>query len=223
METNILGLPSLTGYTPLKAAQEGQVLKYDFKGIGPIAVDKSGHGNLGRLKPVDDPPRRKIRSLLPLKVVMVFDGENDYIEVPDKPTLNMGMEDLTVSLKVRTGTRKNYVGLIQKQDSMWQEGWGIAMYDGKITPNINNGSDKIRGMSRSRINDGEPHLVRVVYDRNGDMTIYIDEEEDGSSDISRFSGDNITNDHPVWIGRNKGQPRYEGEYNTVRVYNRIKE
>jgi len=79
METNILGLPSLTGYTPLKAAREGQVLKYDFKEIGPIVMDKSGNGNLGKLKPIKDPPRRKIVSWFPLKVVMNFDGEDDYV------------------------------------------------------------------------------------------------------------------------------------------------
>jgi len=95
METNILGLPSLTGYTPLKAAQEGQVLKYDFREIGPIVIDKSGHGNLGRLKPVNDPPRRKIQSLFPLSVGMVFDGSNDHILARDRPSL-----DLTGGIKV---------------------------------------------------------------------------------------------------------------------------
>jgi len=82
METNILGLPSLTGYTPLKASRERQVLKYDFKGIGPIVVDKSGHGNLGRLKSKENPPRRKVVSWFPLKVIMNFDGKDDYIEAP---------------------------------------------------------------------------------------------------------------------------------------------
>jgi len=85
METNILGLPSLTGYTPLKAYREGQVLKYNFKGVGPMVVDKSGHGNLGRLKPTKDPPRRKVVSWFPLKVIMSLDGEDDYVEVSNAP------------------------------------------------------------------------------------------------------------------------------------------
>jgi len=84
METNILGLPSLTGYTPLKAAQEGQVLKYDFRGVGPIVVDKSGNGNRGTLEPSwpTNSPKRRIASGFPLGVGMVFDGEDDYIEGP---------------------------------------------------------------------------------------------------------------------------------------------
>jgi len=85
METNILGLPSLTGYTPLKASSEGQVLKYDFKEIGPIVVDKSGNGNRGTLKPLwpTNSPKRRIASGFPLEVNMVFDGKDDYIEGPD--------------------------------------------------------------------------------------------------------------------------------------------
>jgi len=92
METNILGLPSLTGYTPLKSSLEGKVLKYDFRGIGPTVVDKSGHGNTGMLMPRKDPPRRKIVSWFPLRVVMDFDGENDYIKVPHDSSLDMGKE-----------------------------------------------------------------------------------------------------------------------------------
>lgn len=44
------------GFTPLTSAAAGQVLKYDFKGIGPRVIDKSGHGNGGWLKP---PPIRR--------------------------------------------------------------------------------------------------------------------------------------------------------------------
>jgi len=84
METNILGLPSLTGYTPLKSAREGQILKYDFKGIGPKVIDKSGHGNMGTLKPnwPKNAPKRELVSLFPLDFAVRLDGKDDYIETP---------------------------------------------------------------------------------------------------------------------------------------------
>jgi len=101
METNILGLPSLTGYTPLKALQERQALKYDFREIGPIVVDKSGHGNLGRLKPATDPPRREVQSLLPLKISMKFDGKNDKIVVKPTESLKNALSNVPVSIGLR--------------------------------------------------------------------------------------------------------------------------
>ena len=70
------------GFTPLTSAAAGQVLKYDFKGIGPRVMDKSGHGNGGWLKPPADPPRRRILSPFPLEVMLVFDGEGDYVKGP---------------------------------------------------------------------------------------------------------------------------------------------
>jgi len=94
METNILGLPSLTGYTPLKATLEGQVLKYDFKGIGPIVIDKSGNGNRGELMPREDPPRRKILSWPPLEMAIALDGENDHVKTPDTPDLDFESNDI---------------------------------------------------------------------------------------------------------------------------------
>jgi len=99
MDTNILGLPSFTGFTPLKAIAKGQVLKYDFKDIGPRVIDKSGHGNGGRLMPKEDPPKRKIVSWFPLEVVMVFKGKGDRIVAKDDPTLDI-TEELTIETVV---------------------------------------------------------------------------------------------------------------------------
>jgi len=97
METNILGLPNLTGFTPLKARQEGQVLKYDFRDIGPRVLDKSGNINGGMLMPFwpVNSPRRSIPP-----GTLKFDGENDYVKVRDDPTLD-GTGNLTVATKFR--------------------------------------------------------------------------------------------------------------------------
>jgi len=101
METNILGLPSLTGFTPLKARQEGQVLKYDFKGIGPRVLDKSGNFNGGTLKPrwPVNSPRRSI----PPKT-LAFDGEDDWLRVPESQSLNA--INHRISIRVRFQPRK---------------------------------------------------------------------------------------------------------------------
>jgi len=88
------------GFTPLISSIKGEILKYNFRGVGPKAWDKSGHGNHGTLKPKDDPPRRKILLLFPPKVGMVFDGENDYIET-NIPNWNP-KSDFTIKFSFKT-------------------------------------------------------------------------------------------------------------------------
>jgi len=95
------------GFTPLASRIKREVLKYNFEGVGPIVMDKSGHGNLGRLKPKDDPPKRKIVSWFPLKMIMAFDGENDHVK---STSSNLGKYDNnsgTVSLRYKADTLQN--------------------------------------------------------------------------------------------------------------------
>lgn len=87
------------GYTPLISRMRSEVLKYNFRGIGRLVVDKSGHGNNGKLTPKEDPPRRKIISWFPFQVAMIFNGKDDRIVVPDSSTLDI-TEELTIETTV---------------------------------------------------------------------------------------------------------------------------
>jgi len=80
----LAGRISPVGFTPLLSLASGQILKYDFKEIGPRVIDKSGSGNYGVLNPnwPKDAPRRTIVSAIPLTVAVKMDGENDFIRIP---------------------------------------------------------------------------------------------------------------------------------------------
>jgi len=150
VETNILGLPSLTGFTPLKATREGQILKYDFRGAGPIVLDKSGHGNNGRAKPISDLPRREIYSLVPLKVVMNFDGENDYVSIGRvliegefSVSIRVSIDNIGKTGKVFGGPYKTF-GLVwdgnkqlfqafREPVGLWDRCWGGGATEGELT------------------------------------------------------------------------------------------
>jgi len=149
VETNILGLPSLTGFTPLKATREGQILKYDFREAGPIVLDKSGHGNNGRAKPIGDPPRREIYSLVPLKVVMNFDGENDYVNIGRVPikgefsvSIRVSIDNIGRSGRVFGGRYQEYALswdadrqlFIARRDpiGLWDRCWGGEVEEGEF-------------------------------------------------------------------------------------------
>jgi len=104
------------GFTPLVSRIKGEVLYYNFRGVGPVALDKSGHGNLGKLKPRGDPPRRKIQPTVPLEVIMAFDGKNDYIDVSDNPTLRFSSTfSVRFSIKLPSS---------QPQATPWAGIWG---------------------------------------------------------------------------------------------------
>jgi len=94
---NILGLPSLTGFTPLKALASEQTLKYDFRGFGPRVLDKSGSFHGGTLKPlwpVNSPRRSRVNK----KTVLTFDGKAHYLDMADIPELR---ETFTIIAKTK--------------------------------------------------------------------------------------------------------------------------
>jgi len=128
METNILGLPSFTGFTPLKARQEGQVLKYDFKGAGPRVLDKSGNLNGGMLMPLwpVNSPRRSIPPR-----TLTFDGEDDYVSIPSRAGDELNPDEITIDLLVYTETPDQNGGIIQKGGPGHNHAYSIAVVDGE--------------------------------------------------------------------------------------------
>jgi len=210
METNILGFPSLTGYTPLKAAQEGQILKYDFRGIGPIVVDKSGNGNLGRLRPVDNPPRRKIQSLFPLKVVMDFDGVDDYISLFSDIVLeDVSPWSIEFRVKQRSGTdRVMIIGDLTQYNRIYSRGhgsfWRVHFDDGSHI-DLNYGGDW----------RGEYHRHLFAYDGE-EIQFYLDEELQDTGTPS--SAKLVIN--AVGRAYHKEDFNWNGPIDWVRIYNR---
>jgi len=174
METNILGLPSLTGYTPLKAFLEGQVLKYDFRGVGPVVLDKSGNGNLGRLKPKEDPPRRKIVSWFPFEMALKFAGNGDRVVIPFDESLD-NFSELTVLAEFNLNKYTGRYNLIV-QKSPWAVGsflmyvrddgvlkFGVQTETGRYNPGTKN-FDLNRDIKVRGVFDGES--VQLFVDGN---------------------------------------------------------
>lgn len=85
MTTNleqVVGKLTPLGFTPLLSTTTGQILKYDFRGLGSRIIDKSLNGNYGILKPEwpSNSPKRKITPTFPPRIMLEFDGEDDYLE-----------------------------------------------------------------------------------------------------------------------------------------------
>lgn len=152
-----------------------------------------------------------------------FDGNDDYVSLGN--VLNLDEKDFTIELWVKTNSKNNL--LISKIGSLAYPGWGVGIsVNGHLIGTIHGAQGAEYGTSSPNdgtvVNDGTWHHIAVVFDRNGNMTRYVDGVVDGSQvDISGESSsvDNIK-DFRI-AARNHTEPSYfEGVIDEVRVYNR---
>jgi len=216
METNILGLPSLTGFTPLKAAQEGKVLKYDFRGLGPRVLDKSGNFNGGTLKPLwpVNSPRRSIPPR-----ALTFDGEDDYVLVPDDRTLHMGRISLGVTFESLDEHDTVLGGVVSKREDK-NNYFRLTLYHAD-TPNPSLLWEVVIGGTKYSTGVGVQHGQKydVLATANGDeLVLYLDGEE-----VDRVSGAFSPTAGPLRIGHGALQPRnLLGTVQRVEIWNEVK-
>jgi len=213
--TGILERLRPLGFTPLASRARGEVLKYNFRGVGPVVLDKSGHGNLGRLKPIKDPPRRRIRSLLPPEVVINFDGKNDYIKVPNSSSLNP--EHVTVELQLKPATdwdgdeisrviykRNQYVIEEHSRKGPWH--FAVRMSDGHWVD--------VRATGHP-LSKGDSHHIRGTFDGE-QARLYLNGSEINSTPYAGTL--NVTN-NALGLGADPTTLKYyfNGSMNKVRI------
>jgi len=228
MERNVLGLPSFTGFTPLKARARGQVLKYDFKGLGPRVIDKSINGNGGMLEPrwPTNSPKRKTVSTFPLEMVLVFDGEDDYVRIPNKPSLNFGKEeDISVRINIRTPPRETGSAIFFKANSQDEKGWWVNLDGGgRVEFGIHDG-DNIFYMETSPINDDERHDFLGIIDRDNreNCHTYVDGELDEARKEGRVReiGDIDNNLNASLGATSNGKRNFYAEIKRVELYSTV--
>lgn len=122
-----------------------------------------------------------------------FDG-SDWIYMGIAGILNMGTDDWTVEAWIKTtdGTADLH-GIVSKY---WGYPlWFVELHTGGIRARIGfDGDNNVQTVTTGDIDDGEWHHIVVVFDRSANLTIYIDGDSAGDTDIGALDGMDITAD-----------------------------
>ncbi|MDD2228362.1 MAG: DUF2341 domain-containing protein [Candidatus Cloacimonetes bacterium] len=173
----------------------------DYKAIwhlnnpGPSALDSSGNGNTGT-----DTNGVTFGATGQIDTSNDFDGTDDYLDFGD--VLDMGTNDRTASAWFKTSSTvgaifgKSLLGNIMgRWTVVYEEGSLWAVWQG------NDGFKVLELTGTSSYADGEWHNVTIVYDRNGDMTAYMDGALHSQIDISESPLADMDTNHLFYIGR----------------------
>ncbi|SVA48966.1 uncharacterized protein METZ01_LOCUS101820 [marine metagenome] len=135
---------------------------------------------------------------------LLFDGNNDYVTMGD--VHDVGTSDFTISTWFRYSATENTLPqLVNKYNGGM--GYGLEIVDdgseddGKIRAFIKNASARINALSTgATAKDGDWHHVVATWDRDGNLTVYLDGIAGTSVSINTQSGDDIQNALAFVIG-----------------------
>jgi hypothetical protein len=213
-------------YSPFSSSEKNYstnlVAYYTFdEASGTIAYDYSGNGNTGTLYNgsticsggncpnwVDGKYGKAIK----------FDGVDDYVQVPDSSTLNLGTGDFTIIAWIKASFNQSvtYPQILSKRSGT-TDGFLFGLWsDGKLYMQI--AGTNYATATGPDLRDNTWHYVAVV--RNGSIvTYYID----GTNKGSFTSTSNMNSTHSLWIGLDEpaiSNTAFNGTIDEVRIYNR---
>ncbi len=129
--------------------------------------------------------------------VIPFDGVNDWIDF--KNVLNIGVNDLILWAWVRGHSKTGRI--ISKQDSSTQQLYYLRREEnGKFRAGLGDGSTVYSVSTDHYYNDDQRYFVCAVFDRDGNLEIFVNDKLDGTVDISPAKTTHISNDKSLTFG-----------------------
>jgi len=185
------------------------------------AADNSGNGNNGTL--VNNP----IVVTGKAGQALSFDGNSQYVNIGN--VLDPRSGDLSIFASVKTTQVGGLNMLISKRNSSVSTNAGYQLFQngsGALSFTFGDGaSSRVRVDSTApRINDGNWHVVGVVFTRSGNGVIYVDgvPATSGTGSITSQSG-NVANSLPLRFSLEDQTSQsfyWRGVIDEVRIYNR---
>jgi len=190
----------------------GCVLWLDFaEPDGPRAYDLSGYGNHGT---VYGAARRRG----PLLRSLSFDGVDDYVEVPDSPSVSVTGE-LALEALIKPVLGED-MGVISKDDGVERSYYVTVLATGRVRHLISPDGATVRYHDSTVTLAEKWHHVVTVFVPNTRMTIYIDGVERGeiTAGIPSVIYDGV---QELMVGLNERYGLYfKGVIALARIYSR---
>tara|TARA_B100000508_G_scaffold140085_2_gene140037 strand:- start:47229 stop:50096 length:2868 start_codon:yes stop_codon:yes gene_type:complete len=159
---------------------------------------------------------------------LLFDGANDYAAVEDMFYEGNNYTELTVEGWIKTTNSGDQVIASFDRNEYWRvEVNGSGAGAGQIGFDVLTSSGQVDFGGSTRIDDGQWHHIACVYD-NGQMTIYIDGIDDGTTTggsqfgtgTRRYGYVGVGSESSTWNG-NKGPTSYfDGEIDELKIWER---
>ena len=183
------------------------------EGTGSTAYDFSGNNNDGKINGASWTTGIKRNALS-------FDGNNDYISVPNSASLNFhDTNKFTISLWVKRDEQSINEALISKGHTSPPIGYniGLGSVEGSVNAYIGDGNDRHNLISNQQITSSQWHHIVTIW--NGDtILMYIDGKLDNSND---FGNKDIKDDTKnLEIGKHYSK-YYHGLLDEIRIYERV--
>lgn len=221
----ISGLSSKSGSSVSFGAKSDKWMSDGLVGYWPMdesattsgAVDSSGNGNDGTYEGHASTTGGKFGN------GGVFDGDGDYITVTDDTSLDIGINDISISVWVNVDNSDTNGDFINKLSS--QDGYRLrqsSANNGSFSWTMefdNSGYIEDTNITPDPVAGEWTHLVFVA-DRSANAMMYINGElsSDSIVDISEYNNADISNSNDLFIGADDAN--FEGQIDEVRIYNR---
>jgi len=197
----------------------------DFKGVWHLPEDPSGTPPQIRDSTSNNNDGTSESSMTPNDQVpgkidgsLEFDNVDDYVDMEDPSSLNMGTSNFTIEawVKLNASTTENWPTIVDKgAGSPTEPGYWFFWYHSYTPPfirlTISNGTQRIEVDDQDTdVEDGSWYYVVGVVDRGANGTIYVNGSLTATEDFSSFEGSIdaaynftlscATDDRAVWDG-----------------------
>lgn len=158
---------------------------------------------------------------------ITFDGVDDFMSGGD--VLDLVLFDRTVFAVVRTDGAV-FQGILTKSRSAQQtmQRWALATNSSHIFSQYDDGPGAVVQPEGAIVVTGDPRILAAVFDRDADLTNYVDGGADGSASIAATSGTNLNSTITLKVGAHGISTSdtlaanfFAGQIAEIVVYNRV--
>ncbi|MBK9364864.1 MAG: hypothetical protein IPN01_00855 [Deltaproteobacteria bacterium] len=152
---------------------------------------------------------------------LTFDGAGDYLRMKDNSALDIGTSDFTVELWVYQ-TNSTSSRLYSKGSFGYSVGYMLRTSGNVLLAEMASPAGTgVQCTGTTPLNDGKWHHVAAVFDRDANVTTYVDGKLEKACSISSFSGRSLNNSNNPTLGiydADLASEPFKGKLDDARVW-----